>query len=172
MILARNKKQLLASLDFYRSFLQNVNAEDFEKIPNDGGWSLGQIYSHIIGANKMSHIAFEKCLSKTAEIKTRKPHWKVRLILFFGKFPPGKIKAPEAVAAAVKSFTKEEASNQLIKFIKKVEEYDYNSKNLDVNYKMKHPRLGYLDALSWSRFMVIHTNHHQKQVKNTYKAIA
>ena len=37
------------------------------------------------------------------------------------------------------SFTKEEASNQLIKFIKKVEEYDYNSKNLDVNYKMKRP---------------------------------
>jgi hypothetical protein len=172
MSLAHNKPKLLKSLDFYLQFLKGVSAEDFEKSPAYGVWSLGQVYSHIIGANIMSHIALEKCLIKTADIKTRKPHWKVRLILFLGKFPPGKIKAPAAIAEAVKSYTKEEASNQLIRLIKKVNEYDYNSKTLDLNYKMKHPRLGYLDAASWFRFMLIHTNHHIKQVKNTYKAIS
>lgn len=172
MSLVSNKPKLLKSLDFYLQFLKGVSDEDFEKSPAYGVWSLGQVYSHIIGANMMSHIALEKCLNKTAEIKTRKPHWQVRLILFLGRFPPGKIKAPAAIAAAVKSFTKEEASNQLIRLIKKVKEHDYVAKPLDVNYKMKHPRLGYLDAASWLRFMLIHTNHHIKQVKNTYKAIS
>lgn len=172
MSLARNKAPLLKSLDFYFQFLKDVNANDFEKIPSNGAWSLGQVYSHIIGVNIMSHIALEKCLIKTAELKTRKPHWKVRLILFLGRFPPGKIKAPTAVATEVKSFTKEEASNQLIRLIKKVNEYDYNSKTLDKNYKVKHPRLGYLDAESWFRFMLMHTNHHIKQVKNTYKDLS
>jgi hypothetical protein len=172
MSFVRNKAKLLKSLDFYQQFLKNLSAEDFKKIPSGGAWSLGQVYSHIIGANLMSHMALEKCLNKTAEIKTRKPHWKVRLILFLGRFPPGKIKAPTAIAAAVKNYTKEEASNQLIRLIQKVKEYNYTAKPLDVNYKMKHPRLGYLDAVSWFKFIIMHTNHHIKQVKNTYKVIS
>ncbi len=170
MSVKSNKQALLQSLKFYEEFLKTVNEEVFLTTPSINGWSYAEVYSHILGANLMSFIALEKCLNKTAEIKTRKPDWRVRLILFLGKFPPGKLKAPGVIADLVKKITKEEASNQLIRIRKKIEELNVNFKNFDANYKMKHPRLGYLDAKDWLRFMVIHTKHHEKQINRIAKS--
>ncbi|OAQ41716.1 hypothetical protein A5893_00975 [Pedobacter psychrophilus] len=165
MSIKSDKQTLLQSLKFYEEFLKTVNEDVFLTTPPIDGWAYSEVYSHILGANLMSFIALEKCLNKTAEIKTKKPDWRVRLILFLGRFPPGKLKVPDSVADLVKKITKEEASNQLIRIRKKIEELNINFKNFDANYKMKHPRLGYLDAKNWLRFMVIHTRHHEKQIK-------
>ncbi len=171
MSLASDKKKVLKSLQFYEDYLKTIKEETFQISPLSGGWSFSEVYSHILGANLMSSIAIEKCLNKTAEIKTRKPHWKVRLILFFGKFPPGKLKAPAEVEAAVKKITKEEASNLLIKFRKKLEIVIPEFRNYNSHYKMKHPRLGYLDAKSWLRFILIHSMHHEKQIGRIKKVL-
>jgi hypothetical protein len=171
MSINSNKEKLIKSLRFYEEFLKTVNEEAFSTTPSTGGWSYSEVYSHIFGANLMSAIAIEKCLNKTAEIKMSKPNWKVRLILFIGKFPPGKIKAPAQVLAGVKKITKEEASNQLIKLYKKMDELYPEIKKADTHYKFKHPRLGYLDAKAWLRFIFIHTQHHQKQIGRIQKSL-
>ncbi|MBC7655354.1 MAG: DinB family protein [Oligoflexus sp.] len=165
MTVKSDKEALLQSLKFYAEFLKTVNEDIFLTTPPIDGWSYSEVYSHILSANLMSFIALEKCLNKTAEIKSRKADWRVRLILFLGRFPLGKLKAPATIADLVKKITKEEASNQVIRIRKKIEELNVNFKNFDANYKMKHPRLGYLDAKQWLRFMVIHTKHHEKQIK-------
>jgi hypothetical protein len=164
MSVTSNKKELEKTLRFYDEFLKTVSEEVFISTPPGGGWSYAKVYSHIINVNYISAIAAEKCLSKVAEIKTRKPDWRVRLILFLGKFPPGKIKAPAVVEAAVKRITKEEAANLLVKTHKKLDALQPQFKNFDSNFKVKHPRLGYLDAKHWLRFMVVHTKHHQNQI--------
>ena len=102
MSVKSDKEILLQSLKFYEEFLKTVNEDVFLTTPPINGWSYSEVYSHILSANLMSFIALEKCLNKTAEIKTKKPDWRVRLILFFGKFPPGKIKAPKIIADLVK----------------------------------------------------------------------
>jgi hypothetical protein len=159
------------SIKFYEEFLKTVSEEAFLQNPEEGVWSYSEVYSHILGANYMSLIALEKCLNKTADIKTRKPDWRVRLILFLGRFPPGKIKAPVNIAAAVKKISKEEASNLIIKFKKKLDSLLVGFKKFDPKYKAKHPRLGYLDAKSWLRFIYIHTNHHEKQLVRIRKML-
>lgn len=164
MSVGSNKKALEQSLKFYEEFLKTVNEDIFATTPPSGGWSYSEVYHHITSVNHMSSIAAEKCLSKVAEIKTRKPDWRVRLILFLGKFPPGKIKAPAVVEESVKKISKEEAANSLVKTHKKLEALTLNFKQFDENYKIKHPRLGYLNAKHWLRFMVVHTNHHRKQI--------
>lgn len=165
MSVKRDKEKILNSLKFYSAFLKTVNEERFLKTPQIGGWSFAEVYAHILSANLLSVVAIEKCLNKTAEIKTRKPDWRVRLILFFGRFPPGKYKVPAVLAAAVKKISKEEASNQLIKLTKKIEEIDNGFGRFNPDYKVKHPRLGYLDAKSWLRFIYVHSKHHQKQIR-------
>lgn len=172
MSIVSDRKKILASLNFYEEFLKNVSEDRFLETPPRGGWSYSEVYSHITGANYLSVIAIEKCLSKTSDIKTRKPHWKVRLILFLGKFPPGRIKAPAQVEAAVKKISKEEASNLLIRMRKKLDTILQDFKKFDDSYKFKHPRLGYLDAKDWLRFILIHTQHHQKQIKRISKSFA
>lgn len=170
MSIVSDKASLLKSFGFYESFLKTISEEDFQLSPADGGWSYAEVYSHIFGSNLLSTIAIEKCLNKTAEIKTNKSHWKVRLILFFGKFPPGKIKAPAQIAAAVKKISKEEASNLLIKSRKKIETLYPDFKHFNPHYKIKHPRLGFLEAKAWFRFIVIHNKHHQNQIRRIEKA--
>ncbi|MDA9554686.1 DinB family protein [Pelobium sp.] len=172
MSVKSNKEALKKSLRFYEEFLKTINEELFLTTPPIGGWSYSEVYSHILSVNFMSAIAVEKCLNKTAELKTQKPHWISRLILFLGQFPPGKIKAPAQVEASVKKISKEEAANQLVKFYKKLAELFPENQPINLNYKIKHPRLGYLDAASWLRFMVVHTRHHQKQIKNISNSFA
>lgn len=169
MSVASNKNKLIKSLRFYEEFLKTIDEAIFTATPPSGGWSYAEVYSHITNVNYISAIAAEKCLSKVAEIKTRKPDWRVRLILFLGKFPPGKIKAPEAVEESTKKISKEEAANLLIKIYKKIEALNPQFENFDANYKIKHPRLGYLNAKHWLRFMVVHTNHHKKQIIRIHK---
>ena len=167
-----NKKDLEKTLRFYEQFLKTIDEETFSSTPISGGWSYAEVYSHIINVNYISVIAAEKCLNKVAEIKTRKPDWRVSLILFLGKFPPGKIKAPAAVEESVKKITKEEAANFLVKIYKKLDTLNSQYKNFDCNYKVKHPRLGYLDAKNWLRFMVVHTKHHQNQIIRIERELA
>ncbi|MEO5911158.1 MAG: DinB family protein [Pelobium sp.] len=164
MSVLANKKKILTSLNFYEDFLKTINEEEFSLTPPSGGWSYSEVYSHILGSNIMSFISIEKCLNKTVAVKTHKEDWKVRLIMFLGRFPPGKITAPTAIAALVKKITKEEASNLLIKIRKRIAEINPNFKNFDPNYKMKHPRMGYINAKYWLRFILIHTKHHEKQL--------
>ena len=165
MSVKHNKSKVLNSLKFYGAFLKTVNEETFVRTPEQGGWSFAEVYAHILSANFLSMVAIDKCLSKTADVKKRKPDWRVRLILFFGRFPPGKYKVPAVLEPAVKKISREEASNSLIKLIKKVEEVDQKFSKFNPDYKIKHPRLGYLDAKSWLRFIYVHSKHHQKQIK-------
>ncbi|WP_017257017.1 DinB family protein [Pedobacter arcticus] len=157
--------KVLESLKFYGEFLKTLNNDIFLTTPQQGGWSFSEVYAHILSANLLSVIAIEKCLNRSAEIKTRKPDWRAGLILFFGRFPPGKFKVPQVLEASVKKISKEEASNELIRLVKKITELEKGFSKFNPNYKVKHPRLGYLDAKSWLRFIYVHSKHHQKQIK-------
>ncbi len=164
MSAASDQKKLLKSIRFYEEFLKTVSEDTFVSTPPGGGWSYAEVYSHIFGSNQLSVIAAEKCLNKTADVKTRKPHWKVRLILFMGQLPPGKYVAPKILDDMAKKTNKEDAANQLVKIKKKLADLYPNFKKFNPDYKVKHPRLGFLDAKSWLRFMLIHTKHHEKQI--------
>ncbi len=172
MSIKSDQQKILESLKFYKEFLKTVNEEVFPKTPNQGGWSFAEVYAHILSANFLSVVAIEKCLNRTAEIKTRKPDWRVRLILFLARFPPIKLKVPAVLEASVRKITKEEASNELIRLIKKIEEIDKGFSKFSADYKVKHPRLGYLDAKDWLRFIYVHSKHHQKQIKRIARMLA
>lgn len=167
-----SKRKLNKLLDFYEQYLQTVNEDNFLRSPKQGGWSFSEIYSHILYVNHISAIAIENCLNKTAHIKTENPDWRVRLIFLLGMFPPITMKAPAGVAEKTKKISKEEASNQLVKFRKKMELLYPQYRRFDANYKIKHPRLGYLDAEDWLRFTVVHTKHHIKQIKRLERSFS
>lgn len=166
-----DQKKILNSLKFYSAFLKTVNEENFVRTPASGGWSLAEVYSHILSANSLSIVAIARCLHKTATLKRRKADWRVRLILFFGRFPPVKYKVPEVLEASVKKISLEEAANGLQKLVRKIEEIDKGFAKFNPHYKAKHPRLGYLDARQWLRFIYVHSKHHERQLKRIAKEL-
>ncbi len=172
MSFVSDKKEIDEILNYYINFLKTVDEESFLKNCKHDKWSYSEVYSHILSANLGSAIAVEKCLNRTAEIKRDKANWKVRLILWLGKFPPGKIKAPVKIAAMVKKISKEDAKNDLIRLKKKIEEIYLSVKSFNEIYKMRHPRLGYLDAKQWFRFILIHSKHHVAQLSRIEKELS
>jgi len=171
MSVSSNKKKINRLLDFYEQYLKTVNEDAFLTSPAHGVWSYSEIYSHVLWVIASSLVAIEQSLNKTSPIKSNQPDWRVRLILFLGILPGSNLKAPEIVAANVKKISKEEALNKIINIRKRLDTICSEFKKFDLNYKVKHPRLGWLDAKSWLRFIVVHTKHHIKQISRLEKIL-
>jgi hypothetical protein len=171
MSISSDKKKISKLLDFYEQYLKTVNEETFLTSPQQGVWSYSEIYSHVLWVTASSLVAIEQSLNKTSPIKSNSPDWRVRLILFLGILPGNNLKVPEIAAANVKKISKEEALNKIFSIRKRLDTICGEFKKFDQNYKVKHPRLGWLDAKQWLRFIVVHTKHHIKQVSRLEKLI-
>ena len=166
-----HRKSILKSVEEYEKFLNTVTDEEFNGTPALDVWSYSEVYSHIFQANLASLIAIDKCICGTGTNSAKPTHWAARLILFFGRFPPIKLKAPESVKALTAKISREEARNIIIRFKKRLEELTTKVNKANAYQKVKHPRLGLLNAVQWYRFIEIHTIHHQKQLLRIQKQL-
>lgn len=155
----------------YEAFLATLSDADFQRNPADGMWSYAEVYSHIFEANLISLLALEKCVKGTAEEDKSTLQPAVWLILFLGKFPPGKIKAPARIAAMVKKINPVEAQQLMHNFSQRLQELVPQVSQASKSQKAKHPRLGLLHARQWLRFIEIHTKHHEKQLYRIQKQL-
>jgi len=166
MTIAANRKAIDTALDEYRSRLDTIPDDQFTVTPPGGGWSYAEVYSHIMQADLGSAIAMERCINGTCNPTTRGLNMLGRLVLFFRRFPPVKVTVPAKTAAKMPALkiSKEEARNLIIKCRKKIEEAAAHLDKADPLNRHKHPRLGNLNAAQWLKFILVHTNHHIKQL--------
>ena len=152
----------------YRERIQTLQAANFEKTPADGTWSYSEVFAHIFDLSILSLDAIDRCLSM--EAKKRRTPFIARAILFIGAFPPVmKLKVPKQFASRVKKISIAEAVSLMAEFELKLQSYPKLVAQADPNLKVAHPRLGYLNARQWLRFIEIHLKHHLKQLKRIDK---
>ena len=171
MKIGKIRREIEEVLDIYRKRLDTIPDDLFAETPPDGGWSYAEVYSHIISADISSSIAVEKCTLSSC-VPTSKGRSLVGLfVLSFGSLPPVKVKVPQEVSAITpaKKITKEEAKNLLIKCRKRIETVAPLIHDSSTNCRIKHPRLGMLNARQWFKFILIHTKHHLKQLDRIEK---
>lgn len=124
---------------------------------SDVAWHLDHVLKVINGVS----IALKK--SNPAEYKSSF-NFKRSLILFLGKIPRGKAKAPETVISigeiSLVDLKKqlENAKNSIIEF-----------KNYNPKSNFIHPLFGQLNRKETIRFLEIHTQHHLKIVDDILK---
>ena len=152
----------------YRKKIAAVTPEKFQQNPADGGWSYAEVYSHIFDLSILSLEAIDRCLSPDA--KQRKTPFITKLILFFGMFPPAmKFKVPKQFESRVKKISIPEAKALMESFEDKLQQYPMRVAQAASDAKAGHPRLGYMNAAQWMRFIEIHLKHHLKQLKRIDK---
>jgi len=171
MSVERVNNSLVKTIAVYESLLANVSEDTFIQTPADGSWSYSETYSHIFQSGLLSCMAIENCIQQNGEHSRKSIHWIPMLILFFGQFPPGKIKAPERIAAMVEKISREEAKTLILKFKSRLQEISHQVNTADPRQKIKHPRLGFLNSKQWFRFIEIHTIHHTRQLKRIEKQL-
>lgn len=167
----KERKLIEAVLDEYRAWLDGVPEEQFIETPPGGGWSYAEVYSHILQASLASAMALDRCAQRTGSSNTKGLNLLGHLVFSFGRFPPVRITVPEKVAAKmpVSKISKEEAKNLIIKCRARMESVLPQIKEADINSRVKHPRLGLLNAAQWFKFIRIHLQHHLKQLKRIEK---
>ena len=170
MSVSTTTKSILAAIETYYDFLGKVEEDEFQQSPAEEVWSYSEVFSHIIQANLRSLLAIQKCIYGKSPSRSSLSIVS-RAVLFFGKFPPVKLKTPESLAALVKKITREEARNDLIKLKTKVLELAPKVSKCLQDSRMRHPRLGMLNAEQWLRFIEIHSYHHLKQLKRIEKML-
>lgn len=147
----------------YRDKLHHCPQEQFQLSPATGGWSYSEVYSHIFDMSILSLEELKKCIAGNGQDKPTA--FVVKLILFFGSFPPAaKYKVPKKLTSRVRKITKADAEEFIQLFL---EELEYVHRDIHLarpDVKTIHPRLGYLNARQWFRFIEIHLKHHLKQL--------
>ena len=171
MNIGGTQQQIEAVLDIYRSRMDTIPDELFNVTPPGGGWAYAEVYSHILQADLGSAIAIEKCTLNSCKPTTKGRSLLGLMVLTFGRFPPVKVKTPEAIAAKnpVRNISKEEARNMLIKCRKRIDEVAPLIGNASPYCRIQHARFGMLNAWQWFRFILIHSEHHLKQLDRIEK---
>jgi len=153
----------------YKSKLSFYADDIFELTPPIGGWSYSEVYAHIFDASLLSLISLDDSITGKGE--KEHTHFIVKLILLLGSLPPAKkYKVPKRLAARVKKINKPEALDFIIEFETALKKYYPKIATADLQMKTKHPRLGYLNAKQWLRFIEIHLKHHLKQLERIEKS--
>ncbi|MCY1505545.1 DinB superfamily protein [compost metagenome] len=152
----------------YASRLDQISDAEFNRTPGKGGWSYSEVYSHIFDSTLLSLMAISNCIKGEGRIEPTAPA--VKAILFFGMLPPGKrYKVPKRLADRVKKISRTEAAQLIENTLLQFEKVKAGIPLASTKIKVAHPRLGYLNAAQWLRFIEIHFNHHLKQLKRIEK---
>ena len=165
------RKQIEAVLDIYRSRLDTIPDDLFTVTPPGGGWSYAEVYSHIMQANIGSSFALEKCTSSNC-IPTSKGRTLLGLFVFsFGRLPPVKGKVPKELEKRIPAskISKEDAKNLLIKCRKRINDVAPLIHDSSKYARIRHARLGMLNARQWFKFILMHSEHHLKQLDRIQK---
>lgn len=162
-----NAAKIMVSLhhivDAYKAKLSSYPDEIFQLTPPIKGWSYSEVYSHIFDSSLLSLIALENSANGKGE--DMPTHFVVKLILLLGSLPPAKkYKVPKRLVERVKKISKPEAMDFILEFEKTLADNYPLVASANENCKTKHPRLGYLNAKQWLRFIEIHLKHHLKQL--------
>ena len=169
MTAAKIKASIHQIVDAYKSKLSHYSEDVFQTTPPIAGWSYSEVYSHIFDSSLLSLIALERAASGKGENKPT--HFIVKLILVLGTLPPAKqYKVPKRLAERVKKISKTEALDFILEFEKGLDDNYPVITHAKANCKTKHPRLGYLNAKQWLRFIEIHLKHHLKQLERIEKS--
>ncbi|MCZ4242956.1 DinB family protein [Pedobacter punctiformis] len=153
----------------YQDKLSVYSDEVFQIIPPINGWSYSEVYSHIFDSSLLSVMALQHCVDNKGEDKPTA--FAVKVILFLGFLPPAKkYKVPKKLMDRVKKISKAEALDLIHQFEKDLQAVYGSVANAKEQSKIKHPRLGYLNAKQWFRFIEIHLKHHLKQLNRIEKS--
>jgi hypothetical protein len=144
--------------------LDDYSREELLRKPSPAEWSIGQVYGHLLEtttsiANGAIPIALDDC----AKNIDRKVLWLAKPILWLG-FPPFRFRAAKVITQqpAVPD-DMEQLRRDFEALVTKLHELARRAKAAKCSGKTKHPRMGYLNAKEWIRFVEIHWAHHLRQ---------
>jgi hypothetical protein len=153
----------------YKLKLKKIDDATWHATPPILGWSYSEVYFHIFDASSLSLLQLTD--SAEGKGKVKPTAFAVKFILFLGMLPPGKkFVAPKTLIDRLQKLSKEEILVMMDEFLAKLSVGFPKIKKADLSIKTPHPKMGYLNAEHWLKFIAIHLDHHLKQLNRIEKS--
>lgn len=161
-------KSLETAVEQYLAELNKLDMDSLHKKQSEEEWSIGQMYVHLIQSALFMHLHnVEQCLSsKDSALNSDEEKTELgRQVFESGHFPPVPVKVPPSP-----QYTPQppESMESLIDGLHMVVERMRSTEPLvyqaSVNNKIRHPRLGALNAKEWFLLIEMHYRHHFLQL--------
>lgn len=173
MSLSGISNEISKAVDEYQQLLNTVSETEFQRSPAQGVWSYAEVFSHIFRSNMLMRPVIEKCASGNAIENATPLKIPYKLVLFFRRYPPTmKFKVPPKLEYLVEKISKDQAQQLIDQFRSDLPELISMAAKASPTQKVKHPRMGLLNAAQWMMFTELHTKHHARQLKRLEKLLA
>jgi hypothetical protein len=166
MMEARTQTALVQSFNTtiqqWRDFLDDYSFEMLVKQPQDGSWSVGQVYVHIVGVTNTCAGRIKEALASDANSDQQMTE-RAQAMMEKNEFPDIRMKGPAENALTGQPRSKEEIMNGLTDVRKTINQLVENHDLSGSIGKVAHPGLQYFTAMEWLSFAEMHLRHHFRQ---------
>ena len=153
----------LKLINTYKNELQNYSLEQLRYISEEGVWSIGQMYDHLILVAHEYLDNMETCATLNDEQPLGKTEFGEHLYKI-GGFPPNKIKLPDELNTPPNnSDSMDDLISRLDQVILRLSQWESKVDNINPNYKVEHGGFGWLNAREWYDLVGMHFRHHLRQ---------
>ncbi len=149
-------------IDEWAAHLQSYDLNQILASPPQGGWSIGQLYIHLIDATNYQLEQAKICLSNN-ENKDKETSPQALPLFLSNEFPDIIIEGPASNKDTSQPAGKEEISAALSGLKRNANEVMTLINSSSFNGKTKHPGLGYFNAAEWFQLSEMHLRHHLRQ---------
>lgn len=161
------KQETKAVFERYLARVEQYPDEVFMEKPDEGAWSLSQVYAHVMGSVKYYFLphaleAFQQVNGQTGGDKSGAG----KRVFELNGFPDTKIQQPGSLtnAAGPKPKSKEQVKEQLPQMIAMLGMAQMPAGSFNPEYKVEHALLGWLNGEEWLKANLWHWQHHERQL--------
>lgn len=147
----------------FKSDLNNYSLEQLRSISEEGIWSIGQMYDHLIVVAHEYLDNMENCATLIEEQHQGKTKFGEQLFKN-GGFPPIKIRLPDELNSPPNnSNSKEDLISRMDQLIQRMNRWESKVDYINPNNKVEHGGFGWLNAREWYELVGMHFRHHLRQ---------
>ncbi|MDX1700507.1 MAG: DinB family protein [Melioribacteraceae bacterium] len=147
----------------FKSDLYNYSLEQLRYNSEEGVWSIGQMYDHLILVAHEYLNNMEVCAALNEEQTLGKTQFGEQLFRN-GGFPPIKIRLPDELNSPPNnSDSKEELVSRMGQVIQRLSQWESKVDYINPNNKVEHGGFGWLNAREWYDLVGMHFRHHLRQ---------
>lgn len=152
----------------WRAAVEAADEAEFARVPEGGGWSLGQLCDHVVSVATLMLDQVERCAFGRG--KEHGFSLLPALVSALGSMPPVRVKVPPmptelAHIGAPKTLTRAEALARLSAVAERTRLLVDTAAQASPRQRTRHPVGGWLNARHWYQLHEIHLRHHLRQLK-------
>ncbi|HET9487007.1 MAG TPA: DinB family protein [Chryseosolibacter sp.] len=149
------------------TWIKELDRYDYKRLcakPAPHGWSMGQLYMHLLEDTKFYMEQIEICVSSN-EHENEEPSADGKTMLANNDFPNAVLEGAPSNAFIPQPENKDQLLRDMLNLKAEMNRVSIRMSKSPFKGKTRHPGLDYFNARDWLQFAEMHLRHHFRQKK-------